>query len=635
MEVGPTIQQVFQRNLEKAFLNEFPCGNGKWRNNLKWTSDLLERTESENASKFTNEELLELTGHVIFKKDNKWSESVKDIVKKSIDDPKQDRNSLLKRFRTLRFLNENIDNIDGFIKGFHNLEELTLSANKIKSFDVDQLPPSLTVLELCGNGIENIEFLCSKPTKFTHLGLSYNHLTAIPNSIAPNRLNYLLSLDLSFNRLDDLAGTVSALKCIPKLRALVLEGNPLYLFMGYRGYVIDSLASLTSLDDSFIFPQERHQYTGMSELEGIPLNVSMMRFVIENFHSSMTPGENEAHSDEYPKTFHTYHLEIEFIEDNYILDSNVLNVEVNILSSTSLEDSSLRKVQEGEELENEKQHIMDRSGIIKSNDFELNSEQNELSFDKFVISSQPNRMIDFISRKITVRLMENIVVKSNEPKPDEDTDNILDLPSKPSKIKSKNNISGVSSSVNVKHSKKSTSNMSISAKRTHSKMKSPAPPPPKTPPKRKGKTPSPKKGDKADGGLFEWSKMSAVQGQCLVTGKSLLSSGTSVVRSDCVFSTSSDGDGNDNDIVSQTSSNVDMDVDALPQPQQETQRKSKPDNPIPIIRTTPGHDEAIMNPPHGCHGDIKPPEAELRIELVRWESTNEGREWVNKFKIQK
>lgn len=38
---------------------------------------------------------------------------------------------------------------------------------------------------------------------------------------------HLLSLDLSFNNLADLYSTINVLKTLPKLKNLVLQGNPL------------------------------------------------------------------------------------------------------------------------------------------------------------------------------------------------------------------------------------------------------------------------------------------------------------------------------------------------------------------------------------------------------------------------
>ena len=43
---------------------------------------------------------------------------------------------------------------------------------------------------------------------------------------------HLLSLDLSFNNLSDLYDTINVLKTLPKLKNLVLQGNPLAVSSG-------------------------------------------------------------------------------------------------------------------------------------------------------------------------------------------------------------------------------------------------------------------------------------------------------------------------------------------------------------------------------------------------------------------
>lgn len=73
-----------------------------------------------------------------------------------------------------------------------------------------------------------------------------------------------MSLDLSFNDLTDLQAMMRALGSLPRLRLLVLHGNPLALVAHYRGFVIDSLAPLCVLDDLTVSPSEKHQFRGLS-----------------------------------------------------------------------------------------------------------------------------------------------------------------------------------------------------------------------------------------------------------------------------------------------------------------------------------------------------------------------------------
>ena len=86
-------------------------------------------------------------------------------------------------------------------------------------------------------------------------------------SHSPSRPN-LVSLDLSFNDLTDLQGTVAGLRTLRHLRLLVLQGNPLALVPCYRGFVIDSLSGLCVLDDITVASSEKHLFRGLSHSGG-------------------------------------------------------------------------------------------------------------------------------------------------------------------------------------------------------------------------------------------------------------------------------------------------------------------------------------------------------------------------------
>ena len=86
-------------------------------------------------------------------------------------------------------------------------------------------------------------------------------------SHSPSRPN-LVYLDLSFNDLTDLQGTVAGLRTLRHLRLLVLQGNPLALVPCYRGFVIDSLSGLCVLDDITVASSEKHLFRGLSHSGG-------------------------------------------------------------------------------------------------------------------------------------------------------------------------------------------------------------------------------------------------------------------------------------------------------------------------------------------------------------------------------
>lgn len=69
--------------------------------------------------------------------------------------------------------------VDGNLLKFKNLEELTLSANYLKTVNSRNLPSNLQVLELCANQISDLSALCVRPCPLIHLGLGFNKISFI------------------------------------------------------------------------------------------------------------------------------------------------------------------------------------------------------------------------------------------------------------------------------------------------------------------------------------------------------------------------------------------------------------------------------------------------------------------------
>ena len=96
------------------------------------------------------------------------------------------------------------------------------------------------------------------------MGLGYNHVRTLEGCISSSLWPRLLSLDLSFNDLDDLHEVVGKMALLPSLRSLLLLGNPLSLAPGYRGFIVDFLKDLLIFDDVFISAEERHDFDGLA-----------------------------------------------------------------------------------------------------------------------------------------------------------------------------------------------------------------------------------------------------------------------------------------------------------------------------------------------------------------------------------
>lgn len=174
-------------------------------------------------------------------------------------------------FRSLRVVGRQVSLVDKGLLKFLNLEELVLSANRIKEINAANLPPTLKVLELCGNQIASVECLCAHPPPvLRHLGLGHNKLLGPLESlyVTTDHWPNLISLDLGFNNLTDLQGMIASLSTLPHLRLLVLQGNPLALVPFYRGFTIDSLSRLCVLDDVTVTSKEKHQFRGLGQRGG-------------------------------------------------------------------------------------------------------------------------------------------------------------------------------------------------------------------------------------------------------------------------------------------------------------------------------------------------------------------------------
>ncbi|NWX97105.1 LRC43 protein, partial [Nothoprocta ornata] len=193
-------------------------------------------------------------------------------------------------FRTLRLVDQGVDEVDEGLLRFEHLEELVLSANRIRAMASANLPRTLTVrregaggagragraarrapgpqvLELCGNGVRDLRALCARPPpRLLHLGLGHNRLRGASHGafLTPRFWPHLVSLDLSFNGLTELPGLLRRLGSLRALRVLVLQGNPLALPPAYRALVVDSLPALGVLDDVRIGPDEKHRCHGLA-----------------------------------------------------------------------------------------------------------------------------------------------------------------------------------------------------------------------------------------------------------------------------------------------------------------------------------------------------------------------------------
>lgn len=178
---------------------------------------------------------------------------------------------------------------------------------------------------------------------------------------------HLLSLDLSFNNLADLYHTINVLKTLPKLKNLVLQGNPLALVPGYRGYAIDSIRQLTILDDIRISADEKHFFKGLSKLKDVPVDEAQIMVSIKTIKGVKVPPEIEDPeiNADYPKTEHRYHVEFQFLKTEsttVLCESPALSVPTISITGDDAESEAL---EEGT-VWNEDNQTYKNSGLLQS-----------------------------------------------------------------------------------------------------------------------------------------------------------------------------------------------------------------------------------------------------------------------------
>lgn len=383
------VTAAFHSQLNTLCIREFPCGHGSWRApNVSSNASLKSNTETkctgsiaggktsvlpsiipENSAQLeTVESLQALAVKIPYDVDCSWSDEAESLREIAVKTPnKLTQAFILKFFKSLRIVDKKVTEIDEGLLQLKNLRQLTLSANLIKYIDAKSFPKGLEELELAANQISDISPLCTCPPPLIHLGLSYNLISSISGHMKATSWRHLLSLDLSFNNLADLYSTINVLKTLPKLKNLVLQGNPLALVPGYRGYTIDSIRQLTILDDIRISADEKHFFKGLSKLKEVPVDEAQVTISVRNIKGVKMPEEvedPEINSD-YPKTEHKYHVEFQFLKTAptaVICESPALSIPT--ISLTSVDGKSI--LQEDSTASNGDIHANGDSGLFQT-----------------------------------------------------------------------------------------------------------------------------------------------------------------------------------------------------------------------------------------------------------------------------
>ena len=392
-------------------IDEFPSGKGKWRNNLSWRSDLLESFDFEDkAELYTVESLKELSISDPFQREISFSDDASNLQNMAISNPdKISQEFIWKFFKSLRIVDKQISSVDDGILKFENLKTLCMSANHIKSIDCKTLPRKLEVLELYGNNISDVSCLSVDPPKLLHLGIGANSISSIADLCRFSVWDNLLSLDLSENKLDDLLSVIIELRKMPKLKNLVLKKNPLSLFLGYRGYVIDSLTQLSVLDDIRISADERFCLKGMSMLKSLDPKQFVFKVKFDKLSGIMKPQVFDIDAgNPFPRIDTKYHVEFSCLANCKVKDLEVQdnddNVQTNVVEVPSGNDPDATKPPQ----------YTDSTNIMRTKEFVFVDEDMSVNYEKIFFGNQLNELKQYLHENIQIRLMEDKVVVSND-----------------------------------------------------------------------------------------------------------------------------------------------------------------------------------------------------------------------------
>ena len=185
-------------------------------------------------------------------KDTDWSDEIEEILVKyrenlRLRNPKKwTRESISRRFRTLRLTDMNIKSLDRATKGFKRLRSLSISRNSVSA--LKNLPKSLKVLYAFRNNMSKVENTTETEDQpdLIGLGLGFNRFRDVASIV--NAFPSIRVLDIGYNELCSLEDLIEELKKLKYLEQLTLIGNPCTMLPTYRERVVTSLPSLRVLD---------------------------------------------------------------------------------------------------------------------------------------------------------------------------------------------------------------------------------------------------------------------------------------------------------------------------------------------------------------------------------------------------
>ncbi|XP_062874128.1 leucine-rich repeat-containing protein 43-like isoform X2 [Trichomycterus rosablanca] len=312
-----TLTSAIDKLVQRQGLESYPCGTGS-RHRSSWRAhEHLHDDGSTGAHTEDFDDLMESRPSAWYE-ETSWSPEASQLKKLAVKESANLKHSFkYSAFKTLRIVDKGVSVVDEGLLKFNCLEELVLSANNITDVPSENLPKTLRVLELFSNKISSLKNLTTHPPPHLHhLGLGNNCLGQ------PEDLQYLtahhwpqlMSLDLSWCGFKEQYALVDALSRLPRLRSLVLQGNPLTLTTLYPGFTVDSLERLLYLDEARVTSDDRCRFSGLANLKASIREEAEITVAVEKMTGVPDPASlMDDDAPEFPLISHGYSVCYEFL----------------------------------------------------------------------------------------------------------------------------------------------------------------------------------------------------------------------------------------------------------------------------------------------------------------------------------
>ncbi|XP_059193563.1 leucine-rich repeat-containing protein 43-like [Centropristis striata] len=306
-----TLSAELEKQIRRLCLNDFPCGYGTWRRN----KDSTEGAETEET-----DALLDLLScpHSPWRHDESWSPQAPALRQLAVLTPERLHTDFIYNyFTTLRIIGKGVSIVDNGLLKFSKLEELVLSANNISEIPAENLPRTLKILELHANKLSALNSLTNHPPpRLQYLGLGSNRLGSRYDVcyLTGRHWPQLVCLDLSDCEFQDQRALLNALRTLPFLRTLVLQGNPFTLAPSYPGFTVDSLPQLSCLDASWIAPEERRCFRGLVDKTDLMVDRASATVRVGRLRGIPDPEmKMDENAPDFPVITYSYFITYEFL----------------------------------------------------------------------------------------------------------------------------------------------------------------------------------------------------------------------------------------------------------------------------------------------------------------------------------